>query len=85
MRYSAELSRWHVSYGISYTGKRYTTTDHSYSTKAYAVHDVEACMRLNRWLKVRTRVNNLWDTYYESTQYFPMPLRSYAVALVVNL
>lgn len=85
MRYYAELKRWHVSYGISYTGKRYTTTDHSYSTEAYAVHDVEAGMRINRWLKVRTRVNNLWDTYYESTQYFPMPLRSYAVALVVNL
>ena len=49
------------------------------------MHDLEAGMRINRWLKVRTRVNNLWDTYYESTQYFPMPLRSYAVALVVNL
>ena len=85
MRYRAELSRWHVSYGISYTGIRYITTDHSYSTTAYDVHDVETGVTINHWLKLRARIDNLWDTYYESTQYFPMPLRSYAMALVVNI
>jgi len=84
-RYNIGYGRLNLSYGAAYTGKRYVTTDHTYSTTQYTVHDVEAHYRVNRFLTIRCRINNLMDNYYESTQYFPMPLRSYAVAVVVKM
>lgn len=85
LRYRISNNRYHISYGIAYTGVRYITTDHSFSTTDYATHDIEAGCRMNGWLSFRARINNLLDTYYESTQYFPMPLRNYGLAMVIDI
>ncbi len=85
IRYYIDYGRLGVSYGAAFTGLRYITTDHSYSTTQYTVHDIEARYKVNNYLLLRGRINNLFDTYYESTQYFPMPLRSFALSVEVKL
>ncbi len=80
-----------VDYGSNYltwqlyqVGKRYTISDNTRYTDAYVVNDVE----VGRFFKVgknsikipvRLKVNNLFNTYWESIEYYPMPLRYYSV------
>ncbi|MGL4852037.1 MAG: TonB-dependent receptor plug domain-containing protein [Phocaeicola sp.] len=67
------------SYLISHTDKRYTSADESYETNAFTLHNAEAGYNLylpkERKMSFSVRADNLWDAYYESTQYYPMPLR----------
>lgn len=67
------------SYLISYTDKRYTSADESYETNAFTVHNAEAGYNLHlpkgKKMSFSVRADNLFDAYYESTQYYPMPLR----------
>lgn len=76
------------SYTVGYTGKRYTSQDESYSTCAYAVHDAEAGCRLtiaNKYkLTPLLRINNIFNTYYESTHYYPMPLRNLSASVTLT-
>lgn len=76
------------SYQISYTGIRYTTEDQSYQTSAYQVHDAEIGYRFSLGkrgsLTPKIRANNLFNTYYESTEYYPMPLRNIFGSLVFS-
>ncbi len=68
------------TYLVNYTGERYTSADEAYSTNAYTIHDLELGydikLRKRYKLTPKLRVDNLFDTYYESTQFYPMPLRS---------
>ncbi|MGL5957172.1 MAG: TonB-dependent receptor plug domain-containing protein [Phocaeicola sp.] len=67
------------SYLISYTDKRYTSADESYETNAFTVHNAEVGYNLSlpkeKKMSFSVRADNLWDAYYESTEYYPMPLR----------
>lgn len=67
------------SYLISFTDKRYTSADESYETNAFTVHNAEAGYNLylpkGKKMSFSLRADNLFDAYYESTQYYPMPLR----------
>ena len=79
------LSRWNAAYGAYFTDARYTSADESYYTPAYYLHDVlvgaEWKRSVNRTpyqLKFQMKVNNIWNAYYESTQYYPMPRRSFS-------
>ncbi|MGL4518688.1 MAG: TonB-dependent receptor plug domain-containing protein [Phocaeicola sp.] len=67
------------SYLLSFTDKRFTTADESYQTNAFTVHNAEAGYNLSlpkgKKMSFSLRGDNLFDAYYESTQYYPMPLR----------
>ncbi|MFI3262481.1 MAG: TonB-dependent receptor [Rikenellaceae bacterium] len=69
-----------ANYTVSYTGERYTTADEEYSTNAYTLNNVELGgiikLKGTKSLKLSLKVDNLFDSYYESTQYYPMPLRN---------
>lgn len=86
MRLGGEYKKLFFSYQVCYTGKRYVTADESYDTNAYTVHDVEVGYRLSvrgRYkLTPKLQISNLFDAYYESTQYYPMPLRSFSASLM---
>lgn len=79
-RLGADYKNLFLSYQVCYTGLRYTTNDESYKTDAYTVHDTEIGYHLhirNRYKLIpKLRINNLFNEYYESTQFYPMPLRN---------
>lgn len=70
----------YLTYQTCYTGIRYTNDDETYWTNAYTIHDAEAGYRFRfgrrGTLTPSVRVSNLFDAYYESTEYYPMPLRN---------
>lgn len=85
IRLALDYRRAFFSYQMNYTGIRYTTEDQSYQTAAYWVHDTEIgyCFTLAKYsLTPKIRANNLLNTYYESTEYYPMPLRNVFGSLV---
>lgn len=91
------LNRWNVRYTlswrglsadycVSFTDVRYITGDYSYSTNSYITHDAEVGYRFifgrHTNLKASLRIDNITNSYYESTQYYPMPLRSFFGSLM---
>lgn len=86
VHFSAKWKDIQLAYSISYTDKRNVTQDESYKTPGYTIHSAE----LSYNLKIRNKYKlvpkitayNLFDEYYESTQYFPMPLRVLSASLL---
>ena len=70
-----------ANYNASFTDVRYTSADESYETNAYTIHHIELGydFKLSKTVKssLSLKVENLFDTYYESTQYYPMPFRMF--------
>lgn len=87
-RITADYRGVYLNYGVNYTGIRYTTDDESYSTNAYVIHNAECGYEwtLSRGCIVTPKltVTNLFNAYYESTQYYPMPLRSFLASVMVS-
>ncbi|MGL5619644.1 MAG: TonB-dependent receptor, partial [Tannerellaceae bacterium] len=77
------------SYIASFTDKRFTSADESYQTNAYTIHNAEAGYNLNlrnkQKLSFSLRVDNLFNAYYESTQYYPMPLRMFWGRIIFSI
>ncbi len=73
------------NYSVAFTDVRYTSADEEYYTNAYTLHNIElgGKIKLNNSnvLKLSFKVENLFNAYYESTQYFPMPLRMFRFQL----
>ena len=87
-RLSVDWRKLSFSYQVCFTGRRYTSADESYYTTAYTIHDIElrSCFLVKKKFKLspKLRINNLFDAYYESTQYYPMPLRSISGSLMIT-
>lgn len=88
-RFALEYKQAFCSWQTTYIGKRYITTDQSYSTAPYTVHNllIGYSRELRNGLKLtpQLRIDNLFDAYYESTQYYPMPLRNILFSLMFEL
>ena len=88
INYSASLSEnlW-LNYTISYTDKRYTSADESYYTNSYTVNNAEIGYKFplykNINISLSVKGDNLFNSYYESTQYYPMPLRMFWVRMII--
>lgn len=73
---------WHhleFSYLLHFVGIRYTSTDNDYYTPNYLIHNAYLGYNFNikkQILSIKFRMDNIFNTYYESTQYYPMPLRT---------
>lgn len=84
-RFSAGYNLWYkgrvwFSYDLIFTDVRFTTADESYWTNAYTLHNAELGYKMKfagseHGLNLSVRAENIFDSYYESTQYYPMPLR----------
>jgi outer membrane cobalamin receptor len=84
MNYRMLYSSWNVIM----TGKRYLTSDNSSSLPGYILNNLSAGLRLN--LKANTfdlnfEIDNLFDITYQTIAYFPLPGRSYALKLLVQI
>lgn len=80
----ASHSRWTAGFTQVFTGSRYTEADNSASLPAYALtHLFVSCnLRLHAWQwSLSLRLNNLFNTYYESVNWMPMPGRSFMIGL----
>lgn len=88
VRLVVDYKKFFANYGVNYTGIRFTTEDESYSTNAYTIHNAEVGYqwKLSRKCSItpKVSVNNLFNAYYESTQYYPMPLRSFLGSVMIN-
>lgn len=86
VRVAADYRGAFFSWQVTYIGRRFITTDQEYATDPYSVHNILAgyryTFRNGMSLTPQVRVDNLLDTYYESTQYYPMPLRNCLVSLM---
>lgn len=82
IHYLLQIKNFSVKYGVAFTDKRYTSTDEEYSTVAFTIHDAEAGYTLlfpkSRYkAEIKARVHNIFNAYYESTEFYPMPLRRF--------
>jgi iron complex outermembrane receptor protein len=88
-RYSLDVSAFNFIYNIMFTDMRYTAADQSYSTNAYTIHHAQMNYVLSKGqylgLKLTLRADNLLNTYYESTHYYPMPLRTLSAGIELTL
>lgn len=88
IRWACEYKHAFFSWQMTYIGRRFITTDQSYATDPYSVHNVllgyQYNFRNGMRLTPQVRVDNLFDTYYESTQYYPMPLRNCLFSLMLE-
>jgi vitamin B12 transporter len=88
MNLSLQRGAWLFQSGHTYTGQRFTASDHSASLPAHVIgygrlaYKCEA-LRLHRW-ELSVRVDNVWNTNYQLLPGRPMPLRSYLVGLSYN-
>jgi vitamin B12 transporter len=72
------------SYSQTYTGKRYTTSDNAASLPGYTVGNLllNYYMKLNKYaIGFGFRINNIWNTTYQTLAYRPMPGRNFTVSL----
>jgi len=85
-RFSTEWKNIQFAYNISFTDKRYVTQDKSYETPAFTIHNAELSYSWklqNKYLLIpKLTIQNIFDEYYESTQYYPMPLRIISASLL---
>lgn len=89
VRFGADYKKLFASWQIYYVDKRYTTSDNSRSTAAYTINDFEIGYNLtiNKRIKmpIKLKASNLFNTYWESTQYYPMPLRSFMLNIGITI
>lgn len=88
IRLSLDYKQAFVNFQTTYVGVRFITTDQSYFTYPYNVCNLQAGYTIALGNKVilspQVRVDNLFNTYYESTQYYPMPRRNILGSLIVR-
>jgi vitamin B12 transporter len=72
------------SYSQTYTGKRYTTSDNATSLPGFTVGNllVNYDLKLNKYaIDFGFRINNIWNTTYQTLAYRPMPGRNFNISL----
>ncbi len=78
-----------LNYNVNFTDIRFTSADEEYCTEAHTLHNAEigSIIKLKRdkSLRISLKVDNIFNSYYESTQYYPMPLRMYRLQLSYRL
>ncbi len=87
LRWTIDYKKAFLNILTSYIGVRYITTDQSYFTYPYNVTNLLVGYHLavgKTSIIPQLRVDNLFNTYYESTKYYPMPRRTVLVSLQIT-
>ncbi|MGL4907899.1 MAG: TonB-dependent receptor plug domain-containing protein [Bacteroidales bacterium] len=75
------------NYSLNFTDVRFTSADETYHTNAYFIHNAALSYKtsFDKWgFDFQLRCENLFNDYYESTQYYPMPLRTFSIGVKVR-
>lgn len=81
---SFSYRRWNVSTGFQYIGKLYTQTE-PVKTEDFILWNLRASLRVNSWLEIWGRGENLLAQRYEINAGYPMPKATFMVGLNLNL
>lgn len=82
--FSYKYRKWGFNYNLQYTGKVYITTSNTQSLDAYTLSNISVSRSLfNDKLRLAFQANNLFNEYYQSVAYRPMPNRNFT--LNINL
>lgn len=87
LRFTLDYAHLFLQLQSSYVGVRYITTDQSYFTYPYNVTNLLIGYHYTtQHLTIipQIRVDNLFNTYYESTKYYPMPRRTLLASLQIK-
>ncbi|GHV80659.1 TonB-dependent receptor [Spirochaetia bacterium] len=69
---------------LEYLGPRYADTDGDEELDGYVLFNIKASYELNKYFSFSAAIENVLDTYYEISQYNPMPGRSFNVTMTVK-
>lgn len=88
LSYKLKYKKINFEWQTQFTDKRYTSTDNSYYTDPFSVSNASVSFSFKlKKIKydINFKVNNIFDSYYEIVQYYPMPLRQYFVSLQIKI
>ncbi|MCA0931510.1 TonB-dependent receptor [Lutimonas saemankumensis] len=78
--------KWRFNYHLQYVGEVFITTNNSQSLDDYFLSNVSFNrLFLKDMLAVQFKINNLFDTNYQSVAYRPMPGRNYVIQINFKL
>ena len=80
---SFSQGRWNVSTGLQYIAELYTQTD-PVVTEDFVLWDLRATFRVNRWLDIWARGENLLAQKYEINAGYPMPRATVMTGINLN-
>lgn len=87
-KYNLSDKLWFYYYA-QFTDARFTSADQSYQTPPYTTHNAEVGYNLKLKkgpaITFSVKADNIFDAYYESTQYYPMPLRMFWGRIILTL
>lgn len=86
-RLSLDYKQAFLNFQTTYVGVRFITTDQSYFTYPYNVCNIQGGYTFTLGKVIvspQIRVDNLFNTYYESTQYYPMPRRNLLSSIIIK-
>ena len=76
--------RWTVSTGVQYIDNLYTTVGDNPQTEEFVLWNLNASFRVNRWLDVWARGENLLAQRYEINAGYPMPKATVMAGMNLN-
>ena len=76
--------RWTVSTGVQYIDNLYTTVGDNAQTEEFVLWNLNASFRVNRWLDVWARGENLLAQRYEINAGYPMPRATVMAGVNLN-
>lgn len=76
--------RWSVSTGVQYIDNLYTTVGDNAQTEEFVLWNLNASFRVNRWLDVWARGENLLAQRYEINAGYPMPKATVMAGVNLN-
>ena len=76
--------RWTVSTGVQYIDNLYTTVGDNPQTEEFVLWNLNASFRVNRWLDVWARGENLLAQRYEINAGYPMPRTTVMAGVNLN-
>ena len=76
--------RWTVSTGVQYIDNLYTTVGSNSQTEEFVLWNLNASFRVNRWLGLWARGENLLAQLYEVNAGYPMPKATVMAGVNLN-
>jgi len=85
--FTGEYGRFRLQSSLMYNSRRYTVSDNSDYLKGYLLNDISAGLFLktkNTKFNIDISVDNLFNAVYESTECYPMPLRTFMIDILLT-
>jgi iron complex outermembrane receptor protein len=78
----------YTSWKLNFTGNRFITADNTKSLPAYLLNGISSGYKIkikDSIIDLNLNIDNLFNVYYQSIAYFPLPGRTYSLKLMVQL